>query len=152
MDHSKYYDLEHYLFQDVTKRFNDNGFIEAFDFFCIIIWKANRAKSKIAKKLIEVSKSEDLDIICKNLTSQIYNSKSKKERLKILLDDWKFRLPMASAILTVLYPDLFTVYDYRVCKILGKYQSLVNKVSTANIIKDYLSYMEDVNKEVKEKN
>ena len=24
---------------------------------------------------------------------------------------WKFRLPTASAILSVLYPDMFTIYD-----------------------------------------
>ncbi len=151
MDYSRYYNLEHYLFQDVTKKFNDNGFIEAFDFFCIIIWKTNRAKSKIAKKLIKLSKTDDLDIICRDLTSKIYITKSKEEKLKILLDNWNFRLPMASAILTVLYPDDFTVYDYRVCEILGKYQKLIYKVNSDNIIKGYFSYKEDVNQEVREK-
>ena len=32
--------------------------------------------------------------------------------------DWKLRLPTASAVLTVLYPEDFTVYDQRVCKML----------------------------------
>ena len=151
LDYSKFYNLENYLFRDVTKKFHDNGYIEALDFFCIIIWKANRAKSKIAKKLIEISKIDNLDNICKKLSSQINNSKLKEDKLRILLDNWKFRLPMASAILTVLYPDDFTVYDYRVCKILGKYQSLVNKIKIENMIKDYFRYIEDVNQEVKEK-
>jgi hypothetical protein len=33
----------------------------------------------------------------------------------ILMRDWGLRLPMASAILTVLFPEEFTVYDQRVC-------------------------------------
>ena len=39
---------------------------------------------------------------------------------------WAFRLPTASAILTVLYPDVFTVYDRRVCKVLGAFDQLAN--------------------------
>ena len=43
-----------------------------------------------------------------------YLTNDKKEKLKILIQNWKFRLPMASSILTVLYPEDFTIYDYRV--------------------------------------
>jgi hypothetical protein len=32
--------------------------------------------------------------------------------------DWGLRLPMASAILTILYPEDFTVSDVRVCQML----------------------------------
>jgi hypothetical protein len=39
---------------------------------------------------------------------------SERERLSLLLGKWGFRLPTASAILTVLYPEQFTVYDVRV--------------------------------------
>ena len=44
----RYYDLETYLFVDVASRFNEHGKLDAFDLFSIIIWKANRAKSKLA--------------------------------------------------------------------------------------------------------
>ena len=44
----EYYNLNDYLFGTVNKRFHENGSIGSFDFFCIVIWKANRAKSKIA--------------------------------------------------------------------------------------------------------
>lgn len=51
---------------------------------------------------------------------------------------WKFRLPMASAILTALHPDDFIVYDYRVCEQLqqlrvGEFQSLGDKTSLATV-------------------
>ena len=45
LDYQRYYDLETFLFEDVNRRFRDNGSIGAFEFFSIVIWKANRAKS-----------------------------------------------------------------------------------------------------------
>ena len=43
--------------------------------------------------------------------------------MKILFEDWGFRLPMTSAILTVLYPLSFSVYDYRSCEVLERLDS-----------------------------
>ena len=37
---------------------------------------------------------------------------------------WPERAPTASTILAVLYPDTFTVYDIRVCKLLGDFHRL----------------------------
>ena len=42
----------------------------------------------------------------------------------MLLTNWGFLLPTASAILTVLYPDIFTVYDSRVCDTLRDFHNL----------------------------
>ncbi len=39
MDYLKYYDLEAYLFDDLRKRFHEDGSLGAFDFFSIVIWK-----------------------------------------------------------------------------------------------------------------
>ena len=51
-NYSKYYDLNTYLFREVSKKYQEMGYIDAFDFFCIIIWKANRAKTNMLKKII----------------------------------------------------------------------------------------------------
>jgi hypothetical protein len=51
-DYRKLYDLENYLFEEVSRHFSELGYLHAFDFFCIVIWKANRSKSKIAKRLL----------------------------------------------------------------------------------------------------
>lgn len=53
LDYQRYYDLETFLFEDVYRRFRDNGSIGAFEFFSIVIWKANRAKSITAKRAPE---------------------------------------------------------------------------------------------------
>lgn len=116
-DYSKYYSLEEHLFKEVKNRFQKRGFLTSEEFFCIIIWKANRAKSKILKKLTR--RGQKLSDVVKELTSDIANSRNTHERLEVLLSKWRLRLPMATAILTVLYPEGFTVYDVRVCNELG---------------------------------
>ena len=117
MDYLKYYHLENYLFEEVKGNFQKRGYLTPEEFFCIVIWKANRAKSKIKYK---VSKSgANLEQSVKKLTNEIFKAPDNKEKLKILLDGWGFNLPMATAILTVLYPKDFTVYDIRARKELG---------------------------------
>lgn len=108
-----FYDLNEYLFKDLNKKYLENGSLDACDFFCIVIWKANRAKSKIANKLLK--KYNTLEVACRTITSTMHNENmSDFERFRFLLETG-FRLPMLSAILTVLYPDRFLVYDYRIC-------------------------------------
>ena len=103
MDYLKYYNLEQYLFEDVHQRFHSEHSLGAFDFFSIVIWKANRAKSKIALKLLAYGpeRKRDLEAIVRTLTSALYNCSNHKERLRLLMVDWKFAVPMASAILSV---------------------------------------------------
>lgn len=112
MDYLKYYLLEDYLLKEVKDNFEKNGFLTPEEFFCIVIWKANRAKTTIKRRLLKTC--PNLKTAIKKLTSEIYSEPSKEKKLRILLDKWKFQLPMASAILTILYPDDFTIYDVRV--------------------------------------
>ncbi len=87
--------------------------------FCIVIWKANRAKSKIAKRLLEHEGVVNLEDGTRKLTGEIAKKDSPEARLNVLMEEWGFLLPMASAVMTVLYPDEFTVYDYRVREQVG---------------------------------
>ena len=113
MNYLKLYNLEGYLFKEVNSRFHKNHYLTAEDFFCIIIWKANRAKSKIRNRLLKVD--VNLEKAIKVLTSEIYQQKNIENRLEIMLSQkWGFSLPMATAILTVLYDKDISVYDVRV--------------------------------------
>ena len=158
-DYKRYYWLEEYLFGEVIDKFQKDHCIGSFDFFCIIIWKANRAKSKIADRLKRMDLKEsaddnlnlplgkmtgDLDEICKQITKEIYNLGKPEAQLKYLLDTWGFRLPMASSILTVLYPDVFTVYDIRVCTTLKDYQKIDNISDTSERIWEYFKFVKKV--------
>lgn len=139
-----YYDLETYLFTVVHPRFREQGWLDAFDLLSIVIWKANRAKSRIARRLLATSGCRTLDDAARKLTSEIHDAANTRQRLAVLIDEWGFLLPMASAILSVLYPDDFTVYDYRVCDELGKFKHLAQLASTARIWPDYLQYIAEV--------
>ena len=139
IDYKQYYDLENYLFNSVKETYYEKKYLTAFDFFCIIIWKANRAKSKIAKRLIEKG-YETLDEAVYDLSSNLYRCDSDESRLKYLITEWEFRLPMASAILTVLYPEDFTVYDRRVCNMINDFYNLDNITNFSKLWTYYLLY------------
>ena len=66
----------------------------------------------------------DLGEAVESLTREVREAKRNENRLKILMDVNGIGLAMASAILTVLYPDYFTVYDTRVCTQLGRFADL----------------------------
>jgi hypothetical protein len=148
-DYARYYDLEGYLFQDVSPRYRNEKQLSAFDFFCIVIWKANRAKSKVAKRLLAHGHS-DLDAAVAALTAAITSARDNKERLRAVVEEWGFRLPMASAILTVLFPDDFTVYDVRVCEILGDFKDAQYKTPYEALWARYSAYVAQVQQSVPE--
>ena len=118
-DFLRLYHLEAYLFGEVAKRFQKEGTLSAFDFFCIVIWKANRAKSRVATRLVSRHNSS-LEASVDALLRQVSAAPDNRGRLGVLIEQWGFRLPMASAILTVLYPEDFTVYDVRVCDLIAR--------------------------------
>ena len=105
------------MFDVVRERFHKDGRLSAFDFFCIVIWKANRAKSKVANRILKHAGGTNLEQAVEKLTVAIAKQPSAEERLRLLLDSnggWGLRLPMATAILSVLYPEEFTIFDVRV--------------------------------------
>lgn len=142
MKYLKYYDLEAYLFNIVSERFHKEGYLSAFDFFCIVIWKANRAKSNIARRLLKKG-YKTLDEAVKELTLQISKAPTPKEKLHVLFE-WGFLLPMSSAILTVLYTEDFTIFDFRVCNELGDYFKLSWTASFNKTWAGYSKFIESV--------
>ena len=145
VDYRKYYYLERYLFDEVAGRFGKAQQLNAVDFFCIVIWKANRAKSKVAERLLSQG-FNDLDRAVSALTSAVARAQDDKARMKVLVADWGFRLPMASAILTVLYPKAFTVYDVRVCDVMGNFRNTQNRKPFDALWSEYQGYVAAVHK------
>jgi hypothetical protein len=58
------------------------------------------------------------------IAADLHAATGPEQQLGLLLIKWGFRLPTASAILAVLYPDMFTIYDVRVCKTLSAFHQL----------------------------
>jgi len=81
VDYRKYYHLERYLFEEVTCSYETNKTLNAFDFFCIVVWKANRAKSKVAERLLSHGFNH-LDQAVSSLESGIAHAQDDKERMK----------------------------------------------------------------------
>ena len=147
----QYYDLEGYLFEVVSVRYAQDKTLTAFDFFCIVIWKANRAKSKVAERLLAQGNGQaNLGAAVGSLLAAISAAKDKRARLSLVIEGWGFRLPMASAILTVLYPEDFTVYDIRVCDVLGDFKDAQYKTNFATLWKRYSAYVIAVERAVPE--
>lgn len=140
----KYYDLENFYFPEIRVNFHSNGFLTPSDFFMILIWKSNRSKSRYVKTLRAHSKNKDLNQIIKDLTNKIFKARSDQEKFRILFESYKFRLATTSAILAVLYPDSFPVYDYRICETLTQYQKLANIEKFENLWPKYLEYRSSV--------
>lgn len=141
--HSYYF--EHYLFDEIRSRFHKQGCLSVEDFFCIVIWKSNRSKSYVAKRLLSSDEGEKgLDKAVEALTRGLFalSNAELKERLRYLWESepWGFRLPTASAILTVLYPDDFTVYDSQVCDAVGDFHNLYNLTNFDNLWRGYEKY------------
>lgn len=152
-DYRNYYlgNLESYLLGHVKTNFQQLGFLSASEFFCIVIWKANRAKSKIARKLLRESGCKNLDEAVHKLTGEIAQTGTAEARMRVLVEKWRLALPMASAILTILYPEEFTVYDVRVASVIDEenhtnFVHLVNRTSFANLWSGYSEYTDQVRK------
>lgn len=152
-DYSKYYDLERYLLTDVNRRFLENGTIKAVDFFMILIWKANRAKNKHKKRLTKISDGSFPKAV-ERISRSLFASADRKQRLKILMNEWGFRLATATAILTVLYPKQFSVYDVRVCGQLrppGRYNKLAAQRFSEHLWQNYEQFLDAVKASVPQK-
>lgn len=69
-------------------------------------------------------KYPNLEECVSELTKAIYLTESNIGKLEILISQYEFRLPMASAILSLLYPNNFTVCDYKVCNTPSLYKGI----------------------------
>jgi len=139
----KYYFLEDYLFNEIHENFKNRGKLDPEEFFAIIIWKRNASKSKIVQGIKESSETIE------SLTKKIYGLNNREDRLTLLKNIKNIGIAIASAILTVLDPDEFTIVDYRVKNSLEKLGiNLPDKIEKD--IKNYFRYV-DICKELAQK-
>lgn len=121
----EYYDPEDRLFPGLAVTFAQEKRLDPAEFYLILDWRAPRARTRHIRRLAR--KAGSFAAAVGQIASDLHQAAEPEERLELLLDKWGFRLPTASAILTVLYPETFTVYDVRVCKELGDFDRLADK-------------------------
>jgi hypothetical protein len=142
LDYAKFAFLENYLLDIVGPRFRTTGELSPIDFYMMVVWKSNRAKTRVRDRLI--ARGGTFNNAVELISVQIRPNVSPKERLKGLMVDWGLRLPMASAILTILYPEDFTVYDIRVCEALPEFSNLSNLKFGDKLWTRYQNFVEAV--------
>lgn len=141
-EYRKYYFLENYLFNDVHRHFNDEKRLTPFQLFAIVIWKANRDKGRLKSGIEEGGPSvQDISSILARIESN--DEKSKRDALKDLTNG-KIRgigIPVASAILSALYPNDFTVVDYRVRDVFKEKFNIPLRPNPCTSINGYFKYV-----------
>jgi maltooligosyltrehalose synthase len=139
----KLYWEEAYLFDVVGPRFRETGRLSSYDFFFLVRWKANRAKGRVASLLCRVAGS-DLETAVARLAGELREATTARARLLLLLGRWKLRLPMASAILTVLFPEEFTVYDVNVRQEVGASRNFAQRRDLDDVWAGYIEFKKAV--------
>jgi hypothetical protein len=117
VDYKKYYDVETYLLNEVGPLFCQTGELDPESLYLILDWKARRAKTKAIKRLR--AKAGTFAEAVRQIATALHGATGRRQRLESLMRDWGFALPTATAILTILYPEEFTVFDTNVCDEVG---------------------------------
>jgi len=123
-DELAYYWPETNLFSALAQDFAKTGQLHPEELYLILDWKASRARTHHVHRLTELAGS--FDKAASEIATDIWKADTPDQCLGVLMTKWGFLLPTASAILTVLFPDKFTIYDRRVCKALGDFDKLAN--------------------------
>jgi hypothetical protein len=120
-----YYSPETQLFPQLQQTFADTGQMHPEALYLILDWKASRARNKHLHRLATRCGGSFSDAVRK-LSAELHAAADPRRRLAVLMSEWGFLLPTASAILAVLYPEAFTIYDRRVCEMLDDFHGLAN--------------------------
>jgi hypothetical protein len=125
IDPIDYYSPDTILFPKLAVRFGHIGHPTAEELYLILDWKASRARTKHLDRL---TRSGRIFLqAAQDIAQDLHGAADDMERLRLLMaHPWRFPLPTATAVLTVLYPDRFRVYDIRVCEALGDFKKLVH--------------------------
>jgi hypothetical protein len=138
-----YYSPETLLFPAVADSFRESGILDPMAFYLILDWKAPRARKRHRDRLVKIAGSFNEAV--NRIASNLKDAPDPEQRLKFLLTTWGFRLPTATAILAVLYPDTCTVYDIRVCNSLGDFHRLANRERwSSKVWQDYRLFVDAV--------
>ncbi len=145
LDPADFYNPESKAFPDLAKRFAISGRLTGEELYLILDWKAPRARTNHLKRL---TKQRTFEQAAAELSEALTTAEKDEDRLRLLMQPpWSFRLPTATAILAVLYPERFTVYDVRVCSVLDKFGELDGRAwSDDTTWRSYLAFMTEVRK------
>lgn len=134
-----YYSPERLMFPAIAQSFADTGILDPLALYVILDWKASRARTRHRSRLAGMAGSFTAAV--KEIAADLHAATGPEQQLGLLLTKWGFRLPTASAILTVLYPNIFTIYDIRVCDTLQAFHQLSSMKWSSAAWREYQRFL-----------
>jgi hypothetical protein len=112
MDYIEFYDAEKLLFDKVGPEFQRGINPSVMHFETLLGWKSERPGDAHWMRLMKTCGGTMEDAVAA-ICADIRSAADDQARLKVLIRKWQFALPTAVTILTVFYPEFFTMYDER---------------------------------------
>jgi hypothetical protein len=140
LDPIAYYNPEVYVFAELARRLAETGQIDPAALYLILDWKSPRARTRHLTRLAALA-GGSFGAATRSIAADLQPAAKPEDRMRALLTKWGFRLPTASAILAVLYPEIFTVYDIRVCEALGDFRPLGDMKWSAEMWREYQRFI-----------
>jgi hypothetical protein len=134
-----YYSPETLLFPALAQSFADTGRLDPAALYLILDWKAPRARTLHRARLARIAGSFNAAV--NEIAADLHAAGGPEQQLGSLLTKWGFRLPSATAILTVLHPEMFTIYDIRVCNSLRAFHRLGGMKWSAKAWEEYQRFI-----------
>jgi hypothetical protein len=134
-----YYSPETLMFPAIAQSFADTGILDPAALYLILDWKAPRARTRHLSRLARMAGSFNAAV--NEIAADLHAATAPEQQLGLLMTKWGFRLPTASAVLSVLYPATFTIYDIRVCRVLGNFDKLEHKKWSAETWRAYQQFI-----------
>src|SRR3989344_7035791 len=135
----KNYNTEEVLFNEVGPEIRKRGFMKFDEFYKICMWKSVRPK----KRYIQNNK------IVENITKKAFSENNEANKMLMLTRLNGVGIPTASAILTIVFPNKYSVIDIRCIESLNFLGYKISKVMT---IKNWLEYIKIMRKLAEENN
>jgi len=112
VNYIEFYDDENLLFEKVGPEFRQGIDPSAMYFETLLGWKSERPGDAHWMRLMKICGGTMEDTVAA-ICADIRSAADDKARLEVLIRKWQFYLPTAATILTVFYPEVFTMYDKR---------------------------------------
>jgi hypothetical protein len=112
VNYIEFYDDENLLFEKVGPEFLRGVDPSVMHFETLLGWKSERPGDAHWMRLMKICDGTMEDAVAA-ICTDIRSAADDKARLEVLIRKWLFYLPTAATILTVLYPEVFTMYDKR---------------------------------------
>jgi hypothetical protein len=128
-NHESRYAKNKGILDTAGKNIRDKGYLNRDEFLMITHWKSPRSIRKV-----ELNSNE----VIKEITKLVFKTNNEEVKIRILNSLDGIGIPIASAILTIPYPEKYGIIDVRA------WQTLFDYSKKSFNIKDWLSYLDKI--------